>query len=62
MSRNDTFTEGTGMHDMMAEAGMLRGWVMLWNMELMWLLFGTVLVVAAGALIEVVVAIRGHRQ
>ena len=26
------------MHDMIGSAGMLRGWTMLWRMELIWLL------------------------
>jgi hypothetical protein len=26
------------VHDMIGSAGMLRGWTMLWRMELMWLL------------------------
>ncbi len=43
-------------------AGMLRGWVMLWNMELTWLLAGTVLAASAGALVEIVAAIRGRRR
>lgn len=42
--------------------GMLRGWVMLWNMELTWLLAATVLAAAAGALVEIVAAIRERRR
>jgi hypothetical protein len=62
MSGCDTFTERTGMHSMMADAGVLTGWMMLWNMEMMWLLSGTVLFVATGALVEVVAAIARHRR
>lgn len=43
-------------------AGMLRGWWMLWSMELTWLLAGTALAVAAGAAIETVAAIRRRLQ
>ena len=43
-------------------SGMLRGWVMLWNMELTWLLTGTVLATGAGALAEIVAAIRRRRR
>jgi len=50
------------MHSMMADAGVLTGWMMLWNMEMMWLLSGTVLFVATGALVEVVAAIARHRR
>ena len=50
------------MHDMMADAGVLRGWMMLWNMEMMWLLSGTALVVATGALAELVAAVARHCQ
>ncbi|HUB12617.1 MAG TPA: hypothetical protein VMB34_11715 [Acetobacteraceae bacterium] len=37
---------------------MLRGWVMLWNMELTWLLAGTAAAIAAGAVAEAVSAVR----
>ena len=43
-------------------AGVLRGWIMLWNMELTWLLAGTVLAVAGAALLETVAAIRRRRH
>jgi len=36
---------------------MLRGWITLWSMELTWLL-----AVTAGALVEVVAAIRRRRN
>jgi len=39
-------------------AGMLRGWIMLWNMELTWLFVATAAAVAMGAGIEAVAAIR----
>jgi hypothetical protein len=39
-------------------AGMLRGWVMLWNMGLIALLAAIVLVLGAVALAEVVTSIR----
>ena len=38
-------------------AGMLRGWVMLWNIELAALLAAIVLVLGAIALVEVVTSI-----
>jgi len=41
---------------------MLRGWITLWSMELTWLLAGTALAVTAGALVEVVAAIRRRRN
>ncbi|HUN40766.1 MAG TPA: hypothetical protein VMU81_10780 [Acetobacteraceae bacterium] len=40
------------------DAGMLRGWIMLWNMELIWLIAATAAAVALGAGIEVVAALR----
>jgi len=39
-------------------AGMLRGWIMLWNMELTWLLAGTAIAVTVGAAVEGVAALR----
>ena len=45
------------MNDAMG-AGMLRGWVMLWSMELIALLAAIVLVLGAAALVEVVTSIR----
>ena len=45
------------MNDAMG-AGMLRGWVMLWNIELTALLAAIVLVFGAVALVEVVTSIR----
>jgi hypothetical protein len=54
--------EGTQM-DYSMTAGMLRGWAMLWTMGLTWLLAGTLLAVAAGAVVEeVAAAIRGRRR
>ena len=35
---------------------------MIWNTELTWLLAGTVLATAAGALVEVSAAIRARRR
>jgi len=45
------------MNDAMG-AGMLRGWVMLWNIELTALLAAIVLVLGAVALVDVVASIR----
>ena len=42
--------------------GMLRGWWMLWSMELTWLLAGTALAVAAGAAVETLAVIRRRRH
>jgi len=39
-------------------AGMLRGWIMLWNMELTWLLAGTAIAVTLGVAVESVGALR----
>lgn len=43
-------------------AGMLRGWVMLWSMELTWLLAATALAVAAGVVAETVATLRRKRH
>jgi hypothetical protein len=40
-------------------AGMLRGWVMIWNMELLLLSAAVVLLLGAVAVVEVVASIRG---
>jgi hypothetical protein len=40
--------------------GMLRGLVMIWNMELMVLLTAVVLLLSAVAVVEVVASMRGN--
>lgn len=43
-------------------AGMLRGWVTMWNMELMVLLAVVALLLGLVAVMEVVASIRGNDQ
>lgn len=48
------------MHDMIGSAGMLRGWVALWTIEIMWSI--VTMIVAMGVLVigEAVAATRGR--
>jgi hypothetical protein len=39
-------------------AGMLRGWIFIWNLELMWLLAALLVGVALIAPIEIIAALR----
>lgn len=48
------------MHDAMG-AGMLRGWVMLWNLQLTWLLAATAASIALGVAVEGIAAFRRRR-
>jgi len=43
-------------------AGMLRGWIMLWNQELLWMLASLVVIAAMAAFAEGIAAIRAHRR
>jgi hypothetical protein len=44
------------MQDMIGSDGMLRGWIALWNMQMLWVFATLVLAIATGAMIEVLVA------
>jgi hypothetical protein len=47
------------VNDLIGSGGMLRGWAMLWHMEIMWLLPMLVVSVAAVALVELLISSRG---
>jgi len=47
------------VNDMIGSTGMLRGWAMLWNMELLWLLPMVLISVAVVALMEALISTHG---
>jgi hypothetical protein len=49
------------MHDMLGSAGMLRGWVILWTMQMLWLLATLTVSVGAVAVVEVLIGVRDRR-
>jgi hypothetical protein len=52
---------GTPMTDA-GSAGMLRGWIMLWDLGMIWLLAAVVVGIGVIALIEVIAAIRAENR
>jgi hypothetical protein len=48
--------EETDVNDMIGFAGMLRGWKMLWHMELVWLLPALLVSVTVAALMEMLIS------
>jgi hypothetical protein len=40
------------MHDVIGGAGMLRGWVAVWSMQMLWLMAGLAATVGATAMVE----------
>ena len=49
------------MHDLVGGAGMLRGWVAVWSMQMLWLLPAMALAVASAALVELLFTTRAAR-
>ena len=49
------------MHDMIGGAGMLRGWVAVWTMEMAWLVATITIAVRAMAMAELLIAGRARR-
>ena len=49
------------MHDMMGNAGMLRGWVSIWTTQLLWLLAGLTISVGVTATVELLMTGRVRR-
>jgi len=51
------------MHDMIGSAGMLRGWVAVWTMQMLWLFASlTIAVGVVGALETLVVGYHRRRE
>jgi len=49
------------MHDMIGSAGMLRGWVAVWTMQMLWLFASLTVAVGVVGVLETLVA-RYHRR
>jgi hypothetical protein len=49
------------MHDMIGSVGMLRGWVSMWTMQMMWFLAMMTVAVGATALAEPLINRRVKR-
>jgi hypothetical protein len=49
------------MHDMIGSAGMLRGWVAVWTMQMLWLFASLTAAVGVVGVLETLVA-RYHRR
>jgi hypothetical protein len=49
------------MHDMIGCAGMLRGWVAVWTMQMLWLFASLTVAVGVVGVLETLVA-RYHRR
>ncbi len=49
------------MHDMIGSAGMLRGWVAMWTMQMLWLLGSLTMSVGAVAVGELLVNAYSRR-
>jgi hypothetical protein len=48
------------MHDMIGSAGMLRGWVAVWTMQMLWLFASLTIAVGVEGVVETLLA--GYRQ
>jgi hypothetical protein len=49
------------MHDMIGSAGMLRGWVSVWTMQIVWMLAMLTVSVGAVAVAELLMDARARR-
>ena len=49
------------MHDMMGNAGMLRGWVSIWTMQMIWFVAAMSVAVGVTAMAELLMTRRGRR-
>jgi hypothetical protein len=50
------------MHDAIGTAGMLRGWVAIWTVQMVWPLFALAVSLGATAIAEALVEARGQRR
>ncbi len=48
------------MHDVIGNAGMLRGWISVWTMQMLWLFAGLTLAVGVTAMIELMITGRSQ--
>lgn len=53
-------TRGCGMQDMLGSAGMLRGWIAVWSMDMVWFVATMTLTVGATATLELLFG--GHAR
>jgi hypothetical protein len=54
--------KGCNMHDILGHAGMLRGWVAVWTMQLLWLLASLTIAVGGWAIVESMVSEYRRRR
>jgi hypothetical protein len=52
---------GSKMHDMIGSGGMLRGWISMWTMQMMWFLAMMTVAVGATAMAELLITRRVER-
>jgi hypothetical protein len=50
------------MHDAIGTAGMLRGWVSIWTVQMVWPLLTLTVSLAATAIAEALMEARGQRR
>lgn len=50
------------MHDVIGDAGMLRGWIAMWSTGMLWLLASLTLSVGAAAVTEMLMHRRPRRE
>ncbi len=50
------------MHDLIGGGGMLRGWISVWTMQMMWILPTMALAVGTVALVELLISTRSARS
>lgn len=48
------------MHDLVGNSGMLRGWIAVWTMQMVWLFVALVIAVGATAILELM--LTGRRE
>ena len=49
------------MHDVMGNAGMLRGWISIWTMQMIWFVAAMSVAVGVTAMAELLITRRGRR-
>ena len=49
------------MHDVMGNAGMLRGWISIWTMQMIWFVAAMSVAIGVAAMAELLVTRRGQR-
>ncbi len=50
------------MHDIVGSAGMLRGWVAVWTMQMIWLFASLTVAVGVVGIVEILVAAYRRRR